>query len=115
MLCFHNCQPGSNVPDPRTLHTGTAVIKGEKWAVNKWVRERRIRLNYETEADPSSVHLGMKGEEILELIAEMDLEAALAVLDEECVALPEGGMAGGGADGGEEQCRQLLRVHFGLG
>jgi hypothetical protein len=34
------------------------VAKGEKWAVNKWVRERRIRLDYEREADPDAVRRG---------------------------------------------------------
>ena len=52
------CLAGTNTPDQRTLHTGTAVQQGEKWAVNKWIRERRIRLNYETESAPSAVHLG---------------------------------------------------------
>lgn len=64
LLCFHNCHPGTNTPDHRLLHTGTAVATGEKWAVNKWCRERRIRLRYEQESDPASVHLGMSGAEV---------------------------------------------------
>ena len=67
LLCFHNCLPGTNTPDLRLLHTGTAVTAGEKWAVNKWCRERRIRLHFEHESDPSSVHLGMSREEVSKL------------------------------------------------
>ena len=40
------------------------MTAGEKWAVNKWCRERCIRLNYEQESDPSSVHLGMSRAEV---------------------------------------------------
>ncbi len=64
LLCFHNCLPGTDTPDPLLLHTGTPVVKGEKWAVNKWCRERRIRLHFEQESNPSSVHLGMSRAEV---------------------------------------------------
>jgi hypothetical protein len=72
---------GTSTSDPRTLHTGTSVAKGEKWAVNKWVRERRIRLDYEREADPDAVHLGMRRAELVELIAEMSLGETVACMD----------------------------------
>jgi hypothetical protein len=126
LLCFHNCLPGTNAPDSRLLHTGTAVARGEKWAVNKWVRERCIRLNYEQESDPSSVHLGMSRAEVLELIAEMELEDMLGVIEDEAVALPPGPGADaqrrGEADAvaaavtelGADRCRAMLRQHFGI-
>ena len=113
LLCFHNCSPGTNVPDPRTLHTGSAVVAGEKWAVNKWIRERRIRLNYEQESDPSAVHLGMDRAELLELIDEMTLEDVQATLEEEAVRLPEAG-EGRAVELSLEGQKALLRAHLGV-
>jgi hypothetical protein len=41
---FHNCKPSSpSVVDGRTLHAGTPVEGGEKWACNKWVRQFPLR------------------------------------------------------------------------
>lgn len=37
-LFFHNCGPGSDVRDPRTLHAGLPVERGRKWAFNLWFR-----------------------------------------------------------------------------
>ena len=51
---------------------------GEKWAVNKWIRERRIRLSYESEGKDNTVHLGMTAQEMLELI-DVRLHAKIAI------------------------------------
>ncbi|MDO3722143.1 2OG-Fe(II) oxygenase [Marinobacter sp. chi1] len=40
MVLFHNCQRGSNVRHPDSLHGGMPVLSGEKWACNFWFRER---------------------------------------------------------------------------
>ncbi|MGM0767648.1 MAG: prolyl hydroxylase family protein [Pseudomonadota bacterium] len=40
MLLFHNCQRGSNVRHPDSLHGGMPVLNGEKWACNFWFREQ---------------------------------------------------------------------------
>ena len=111
LLCFHNCLPGTNTPDPRTLHTGTAVTSGEKWAVNKWIRERRIRLSYEREGEPGIVHLGMTAVELLALIADLSLEEAETIIEEEQVALPASSSAKGL---GLTECQCLLRAHWGI-
>lgn len=33
----------SGAPDPRTLHAGLPVVRGEKWLATLWTRERRYR------------------------------------------------------------------------
>lgn len=44
VLVFHNCEAATpSCVDRRTLHSGTAVEAGEKWAVNKWVRQFPLR------------------------------------------------------------------------
>ncbi|MEO1353141.1 MAG: 2OG-Fe(II) oxygenase [Cyanobacteria bacterium J06635_15] len=40
MVVFHNCQTGTNIRHPASLHGGLPVIKGEKWACNLWFREK---------------------------------------------------------------------------
>ena len=43
-LVFANCEPTSpSVVDRQTLHAGTPVLEGEKWAANKWVRQFPLR------------------------------------------------------------------------
>lgn len=39
LVVFHNCKAGTNVREPLSLHAGTPVIEGEKWAFNLWFRE----------------------------------------------------------------------------
>ncbi len=39
MVIFHNCYSGTNQRHPDSLHRGSTVIKGEKWAMNLWFRE----------------------------------------------------------------------------
>ena len=44
VLVFHNCTAASpSKVDGRTLHAGTPVEAGEKWACNKWVRQFPLR------------------------------------------------------------------------
>ena len=51
MVLFHNCQEGSTICHPDSLHGGMPVLKGEKWACNLWFRE----LPYQTSGPvPSS-------------------------------------------------------------
>ena len=40
MVIFHNCDPGTNIRHPSSLHGGMPVLAGEKWACNFWFRER---------------------------------------------------------------------------
>lgn len=40
-LLFYNCDPNGNV-DPRTLHGGAPVVRGEKWLATKWLRRNRF-------------------------------------------------------------------------
>ena len=40
-LLFYNCTPDGR-EDPRTLHGGAPVKKGEKWIANKWIRLERF-------------------------------------------------------------------------
>ncbi len=40
MVIFHNCYEGTNKRHPDSLHGGLPVVKGEKWAVNLWFREK---------------------------------------------------------------------------
>lgn len=42
-VIFQNCLPGTNRIHPLSLHAGTPVTKGEKWACNLWFRERDYR------------------------------------------------------------------------
>jgi 2OG-Fe(II) oxygenase superfamily. len=39
LLLFHNCQPGTNIRHPQSLHRALPVLAGEKWAANLWFRE----------------------------------------------------------------------------
>ena len=42
VLVFHNCLPGgASTVDPRTMHAGSPVTAGYKWAANKWIRQFR--------------------------------------------------------------------------
>lgn len=40
LVIFHNCLAGTNERNPRSLHGGLPVERGEKWACNFWFRER---------------------------------------------------------------------------
>jgi prolyl 4-hydroxylase len=42
VVVFHNCIEGTTEIDPNSLHAGSPVIAGEKWAVNLWFREAAI-------------------------------------------------------------------------
>ena len=42
VVVFHNCMDGSSDINPNSLHGGSPVIKGEKWAVNLWFRQESI-------------------------------------------------------------------------
>jgi prolyl 4-hydroxylase len=44
LVLFHNCQPGTTLRHPQSLHGGLPVLAGEKWAANLWFRERDYRL-----------------------------------------------------------------------
>lgn len=39
MLIFHNLTPDLQ-PDPRLVHAGLPVIRGEKWMASRWIRNR---------------------------------------------------------------------------
>jgi len=39
MVLFENCVAGGNIRDDSTLHGGSPVLDGEKWACNLWFRE----------------------------------------------------------------------------
>lgn len=39
LVLFHNVFPGTNQRHPDSLHGGTPVTEGEKWACNLWFRE----------------------------------------------------------------------------
>ncbi|MCL9826610.1 2OG-Fe(II) oxygenase [Ralstonia solanacearum] len=39
--CFFSYRTADGQPDPLTLHSGNAVIDGEKWIAVKWLREGR--------------------------------------------------------------------------
>lgn len=43
LLLFHNCEPGTTLRHPDSLHGGQPVLRGEKWACNLWFRERSYR------------------------------------------------------------------------
>ncbi|GHF18780.1 hypothetical protein GCM10017044_11650 [Kordiimonas sediminis] len=40
LALFHNCKSGTTKIHPDSLHAGTPVIKGEKWAFNLWFHAR---------------------------------------------------------------------------
>tara|TARA_Y100000996_G_C22523657_1_gene643505 strand:- start:537 stop:1160 length:624 start_codon:yes stop_codon:yes gene_type:complete len=42
VVVFHNCIEGTTEINPNSLHAGSPVIAGEKWAVNLWFRESAI-------------------------------------------------------------------------
>jgi prolyl 4-hydroxylase len=50
---FEYCNSGGEV-DPRTLHAGCPVLRGEKWIATKWMRQRRFvpaaAVRYATES-----------------------------------------------------------------
>lgn len=41
LILFYNVHLGTNNKHPNSLHAGTPVIRGDKWACNKWFRERK--------------------------------------------------------------------------
>lgn len=41
-LWFRNCLDDGQ-PDPRSLHAGDPIVRGEKWVVTKWFREKPTR------------------------------------------------------------------------
>jgi prolyl 4-hydroxylase len=43
LLIFHNCYDGTNQRHPHSLHQGSPVGKGRKWAFNLWFHERAFR------------------------------------------------------------------------
>ncbi len=43
LLIFHNCHRGTNERHPDSLHQGSPVDKGRKWAFNLWFHERRFQ------------------------------------------------------------------------
>ena len=42
VVVFHNCIDGTSDINPNSLHGGSPVLKGEKWAVNLWFRQEAI-------------------------------------------------------------------------
>ena len=42
VVVFNNCIEGTTEINPDSLHAGSPVISGEKWAVNLWFRESAI-------------------------------------------------------------------------
>ena len=43
LVVFHNCHPGTDRRDERSLHAGMPVTRGEKWAFNIWFRTSRFQ------------------------------------------------------------------------
>lgn len=43
LLVFHNCNAGTVVRHPMSLHAGCPVEEGEKWAFNLWFRAEKRR------------------------------------------------------------------------
>jgi len=43
MVIFHNTGADPNLPHPLSLHAGTPVLRGEKWAFNIWFHARPMR------------------------------------------------------------------------
>jgi len=42
-VVFHNCYEDTNTRHPNSLHGGSPVEKGEKWACNLWYRENPLK------------------------------------------------------------------------
>ncbi|MDH6166467.1 hypothetical protein M2282_001614 [Variovorax boronicumulans] len=40
--CYFEYGDGKGGVDARSLHASAAVIRGEKWVMTKWMRERRF-------------------------------------------------------------------------
>ncbi|MEY9974873.1 hypothetical protein ABH966_005290 [Lysinibacillus sp. RC46] len=40
LLVFENCQPGTSIPDPQSLHGSKILQDGEKWIGTLWFCER---------------------------------------------------------------------------
>ena len=47
LLVFHNTLPGTNTVHPMSLHAGTPVLKGYKYAANLWFREISMTKLYD--------------------------------------------------------------------
>jgi len=41
LIIFHNCEAGTDVRHPKSLHAGLPVEDGEKWAFNLWFRAEK--------------------------------------------------------------------------
>ena len=54
MVIFHNTGDDADMPHPRSLHAGTPVTRGEKWAFNIWFHARPMRERQTYAAVPSS-------------------------------------------------------------
>lgn len=46
IVVFESFNQGTNTMNPKSLHSGRPVIKGEKWAFNLWFREIPATENY---------------------------------------------------------------------
>lgn len=46
LLVFHDTLKGTNIVHPLSEHSGTSVIKGEKYAFNLWFRQQDRKLDY---------------------------------------------------------------------
>lgn len=57
MVIFHNTGDDADMPHPRSLHAGTPVTRGEKWAFNIWFHARPMRERQTYAAVPSSVRV----------------------------------------------------------
>ena len=42
VVVFHNCIDGTSDINQKSLHGGSPVVSGEKWAVNLWFRQEAI-------------------------------------------------------------------------
>ena len=43
---FHNCFPGTDTPNPGSLHGASPVLSGEKWAINLWFRKNKVEQEH---------------------------------------------------------------------
>jgi prolyl 4-hydroxylase len=43
-MLFLNVRTGDRAPDPKTLHAGLPVIRGRKWMLSQWVRDRALPI-----------------------------------------------------------------------
>lgn len=41
LVVFHNCEAGTDIRHPQSLHAGLPVEEGEKWAFNLWFRAEK--------------------------------------------------------------------------